>query len=137
MNKLDAIRARWAAATPGPWIMERSGPCYEVVRRPGGLRIAWVPYDFGPDEDEANAIAIADARADIPLLLAVAEAAREWRWSRLEYADAVAALENATADMGDCVVGALEWRVDGAEESMRDADVRLCAAIAPLMEVKE
>ena len=73
MNKLDAIRARWAAATPGPWIMERSGPCYEVVRRPGGLRIAWVPYDFGPDEDEANAVAIAHARADIPLLLAVAD----------------------------------------------------------------
>jgi hypothetical protein len=76
MSRLDAIEARAAAATPGPW---------EVIDLIGSrpLRASvWTTEDgvhdvcLAEETTPADAAFIAAARTDIPALLAVARAAR-------------------------------------------------------------
>ena len=69
MSRLDEIRAREAAATPGPWF--DTGDVESV-----GVSIAMDPYaDINPDRAvwKVNADFIAHAREDIPFLLAEIE----------------------------------------------------------------
>ena len=82
-TKLEAIRAREQAATPGPWESRRyrssdGSPAAHIDVVPiekGDLRptlpIAW----NGSVTGDNDMVFIAHSRADIPLLLAVAEAA--------------------------------------------------------------
>lgn len=80
MNKLEQIKAREQAATPGPWEVSREtiGPLDDEIitytiwsaRDKRGSR--WAVADSGNPQ---IAEFISAARADIPLLLAVAEAA--------------------------------------------------------------
>jgi hypothetical protein len=95
-SRLQAIKARLAAATPGPWRAMCDGNQYiEAWRltpklvgasRVDGLVRPWNPYalvafGFKPEEYEtarfldADAALIAHAPADLQALLAVAEAA--------------------------------------------------------------
>ena len=69
---IESIRARVEAATPGPWV-NTVGQVYPVaqVYPPGAeFNAVWPVPQTEPDADF-----IAHARQDVPLLLAVAEAA--------------------------------------------------------------
>ena len=90
----DEIRARWAAATPGPWKHVDGFSSFGVdsVSNPQGV-IAGVRHI----EDQA---AIAAAPTDVAWLLEVADAARAQNkaWSAndpVAQSDAMAALETA------------------------------------------
>ncbi len=117
MNRLDAIEARAAAATPGPW---------EVIDLIGSrpLRASvWTTEDgvhdvcLAEETTPADAAFIAQARTDIPALLAVARALEEVQsW-----------------------VGTLYRTEDGKPDQtwsvLRDEDwSALCAALVPLLE---
>lgn len=79
---IESIKARAAAATPGPWEV------YEARSRgPTGAIVHWevvggdyspVPIVAGVPHSEAASTFIVHARTDIDLLLAVAEAAKEY-----------------------------------------------------------
>jgi hypothetical protein len=79
---IDSIRARVEVATDGPWKYDPRPP-YAYVWGPDGDAVArvWGGYFKSTDEtfndDDDNAEFIAHARTDIPLLLKVAEAAKE------------------------------------------------------------
>lgn len=86
MNRLDAIKARAEAATPGPWVQgypdDLPGESRDVFFQPEfrdtgegyGATYTGRIYDEG-GHTAADAAFIAYARTDVPLLLAVAEAA--------------------------------------------------------------
>lgn len=90
MNRLDAIRQRVEAATPGPWVADgdhvRPGPA-EPALTIGNHGVGYVTSHFadmapglvrGSRQKVLNDAAfIAHARQDLPDLLAVVEAARE------------------------------------------------------------
>lgn len=67
---LEHIRAREQAATPGPWVIQNDifPDLYSLDDDSGML---------GTLFEDADAAFISNSRADIPLLLAVAEAAAE------------------------------------------------------------
>ena len=148
-TKLDAIRVREQAATPGEWrvgISESYGwPVFRIRDMVG-------PTD---EETEADAEFIQHSRADIPLLLAVAEAAAA-RSDELQRE-----LQNAESNLNS-LRWVLEWREGRADRNTNPrmekryanmvvrarqelaeyeqfiAPLRaLVAAIAPLMEVTE
>ena len=97
MSRLDEIRARVAKATPGPWESGRLLKDYDgdymvwhgrddegqrqYVGSVGGLIEPVVPVgaDILFEAERDNAEYIAHARADLPALLAVAEAATAYR----------------------------------------------------------
>jgi hypothetical protein len=69
MSNLQAIRERWAKATPGPWkAWERR---VYFAKSAGGFDLRCCPQSF------ENAIAIASAPTDIAYLLNVTEAAQK------------------------------------------------------------
>jgi hypothetical protein len=82
IDRIDQIRARWKAATPGPWSI-----CPERIYI-FGPRMEMIADDNGPDGAfrlrgvggrlpmDANIEAIAAAPEDVAWLLRVAEAAR-------------------------------------------------------------
>lgn len=124
-ERLAEIEARENAATRAPWMVVYDGLCHEIVRRENGMRIAWVPYDFGPIDDANNAAFIAAARDDIPWLLArlreleagvardakVVEAARAYRAAERK----VEAAGYASMSIGDRLIrGDLRERLDAA-----------------------
>lgn len=75
MNRLDAIRAREAAATKGPWeTFDFDGAQLLVV--PEGRRGHYIANTTS-DRRVSDAAFIAHAREDIPLLLALADAVGE------------------------------------------------------------
>lgn len=104
MSRLDEIRERWEAATPGPW---------EIDRYPkGGARIA---TNFGNGSrkliadtyQEGDREAIFNARTDVPALLAAIENVLE-RCSHMDrskpvgdwyYNEIVGALERALGEL--------------------------------------
>ena len=121
MSRLDEIRARVAKATPGPWESGRLLKDYDgdymvwhgrddegqrqYVGSVGGLIEPVVPVgaDILFEAERDNAEYIAHARADLPALLAVAEAATAYRET-----DAVRAelLPPPTGSLGAMVEGA-------------------------------
>ena len=96
MSRLDEIRAREAKATRGPWAWDSRGDkCHDVqvglaIDGHGVQRGGFIPEpeadiiyvgaiaDITSDDPHADAVFIAHARADLPALLAVAEAAAEY-----------------------------------------------------------
>lgn len=80
MNRLKAIRAREDAATPGPWLYSDGVYKCWVDSPDANLHLSF--QDMHPSDGHEwpareTAQFIANSRADIPLLLAVAEAAAE------------------------------------------------------------
>ena len=78
---LNAIRARAAAATKGPWEVERwedfgGSPSYSI---PGAERFREYRNSIECGEDEATAEFIAHARQDIPALCDEVERLRHYR----------------------------------------------------------
>ncbi|MBB5431378.1 hypothetical protein [Nocardiopsis composta] len=67
---LDGIRARAAAATPGPWGAEVEGTRLMVLDRGAGLPVAFIG-SAEDDQAQADAAFIAAARGDVDALLAV------------------------------------------------------------------
>lgn len=86
----ESIRARVAAATPGPWkhyhapkLRKGFGgpPVNEVQTQGGDPVVQWGGFDGAAgtrQEKRADAAFIAAARQDIPALLAVADAAADF-----------------------------------------------------------
>ena len=76
-DRLDEIRARAEAATPGPWAAEREDD-YEWIVVGGTYEpdCRYVIADCGFDSPQSNATFIAHAREDIPYLLAEVERLR-------------------------------------------------------------
>ncbi len=75
---LDRLRALEAEATPGPWVRwSAGGELVGVIPagRPGGCCVR----DSDDDNGDANLRLIAASRNAMPSLLAVLEAAIEWR----------------------------------------------------------
>lgn len=108
-ERLAAIRARCDAATPGPW------------RRGIGnqSRLTYSPHkDIIADAGPVNGTLIAHARADVPALLAVAEAAARlaglaspwWAWGECVGCGAEAGPPNLTGynHADDCPALALD-----------------------------
>lgn len=83
MSRLDEIRAREQAATPGPWFVEPIGDRdFETAKQRGRVIpdvLRWQGYRNTLDcgEDDATAQFIAHAREDIPWLLAEIERLQE------------------------------------------------------------
>lgn len=107
------IRARAAAATPGPWCTDGWEIHQGTEFEPGA---EWIGETCrGPVEEmpqsEANAAFVAGAREDVPVLLAEVD--------RLRAAEAVAivereALREQVAALAALAVDAVEYRVTGA-----------------------
>jgi hypothetical protein len=79
-SRLQAIRDRAEKATPGPWVTEGD----VVVRDNDDSDDRWITEaweETGPH----NAEFIAHARTDVPLLLAVVEAAEAWRQAEYDH----------------------------------------------------
>lgn len=87
MTKLDAIEARLAAATPGPWTISHRND-NQIIRADGTL-----VADTWYENYESNAEFIAHAPDDMAALLAVVKAARAYWFSCFE-----PSAENALAD---------------------------------------
>ena len=78
-KRLDEIRARCEAATPGPWYVEEHRDYSHLVAGKSDSDDAmWLAY-FGLAYAQNEAAFCAHARADLPALLAVAEAAAAYR----------------------------------------------------------
>ncbi len=82
MTRLDAIRARLSAATPGPWTATEDGSLIEDPDADVFCLYAQYPVQLGgttkwypAEKQRENAALIAAAPADLAALLAVAEAA--------------------------------------------------------------
>lgn len=74
MTKLDAIEARLAAATPGPWTISHHND--NQIIRGDGTSVADTWYE----NYESNALFIAHAPDDMAALLAVAKVAMDYRY---------------------------------------------------------
>jgi hypothetical protein len=80
-DPVDEIRARWAAATPGPWSIERHGRGWALYsgRVPGLHGLNLVNLDEWDWNGANNQDAIAAAPSDIATLLAALDTEREAR----------------------------------------------------------
>ena len=110
MTRLDRIRKRLNAATPGPWmyVPDELNPIsgYPEVRTADDrFWIAFVPYGPIPDGDF-----IAHAPADIRDLLAVAEAARP-------FADTVTCLDGDDCPHKVCTLNRALGALDAEGEA--------------------
>lgn len=94
MDRVEEIRGRLAAATPGPWWVQITTACYSVIqggdRTNDGCYIAMMGYDYIDDRDwndypnsKADAELIANAPKDIDFLLRVLDS-RTKRLRQLE-----------------------------------------------------
>ena len=110
MNKLEAIKARAQAATPAPWEMEGS-PCYGEAKVVAPCPCCGL---IGDNMFHWDADFIAHARADIPALLAVVEAAMALESARRESADALSRLLDDIQNHEDTDVS-FGARVDGID----------------------
>ena len=122
-TRLDAIRQREQAATPGPWRVDNEHG-FAVVRSPGQGLIA----DVGPFNNVTNAAFIAAARADLPMLLAVVEAAA----AVMENHDAQRYLNSTNFDL--FVERGGFPKSDELRLQERERKAALRAALAPLLE---
>jgi hypothetical protein len=108
--RLDAIRARCEAATPGPWNAIDKGntvPSYAIRHFAVGEKCVNVASGISTKTGDADFIA--NARTDVPDLLAEVEKLRE----QLEHADLVLDAYKQDRD---------EWRrrAEAAEQDIRD-----------------
>jgi hypothetical protein len=69
-QRLDAIRARCEAATPGEWVVIHKGNALSVIAKSGAFTLNICHYSH---KDGADAEFIAHARTDVPDLLAEIE----------------------------------------------------------------
>ena len=74
---LSSIRARVKAATEGPWRRDDGSPRLVMAKKVRQIASVGMWGCVFSKVDERNAEFIAHARADIPLLLKVAEAAKK------------------------------------------------------------
>lgn len=78
-DRLNKIRERWAAATPGPWSWWADpdmGGTYEWLQNESLGQYEMLRTDADQEPSEANADAIANAPEDVAWLLAEAERLR-------------------------------------------------------------
>lgn len=117
MSRLDEIRARLAAATPGPWTLFAAAAESEVmaVLKPGEPRERIVTMDAdhyvvtlgvdecgdgdGPDRAVADATLIANAPADLAYLLGEVERLRAVLSSKAVYESLRREYHNPTLDI--------------------------------------
>ena len=117
-EELEAIEAREAVATPGPWEQDRGLEVYTHDKR-GYFRLAdirgWghltgqgalaLPKDEAIAIQTANAEFIAHSRQDVPALLAeVKRLNAELERMNGEYDSAVADLETLLGEIDNCLV---------------------------------
>ena len=79
MTKLEAMKARLAAATPGPWRQELND-------RHWGEHAEWMVRNLVKLAEvrfREDARFLAHARTDMELLLAVADATHDRQWTRV------------------------------------------------------
>ena len=74
MTRLDEIKKRIEASTPGPWRKEGNGAVWGPCGDTGSMRVAMVGY---ASFDESNTNFIAHSRTDLPALVEVVDAARD------------------------------------------------------------
>lgn len=103
-DELQAIKARAAAATPGPWSVNNTDP--DVVLDSDGRFV-------GRADEDADAEFIAHARTDVPALIAEVERLRELcakAYDRVRFLDDVGVggegwqskeLSDVVAELGD------------------------------------
>lgn len=112
MTRLDEIRARLEAATPGPWSADywHGDPLQTwAVTDDAGVKELAVADEL----TEADALLIAHAPEDLRILLAVAEAAAEWitrsdEWSAIPLTNpAHSVAHKHMVEQGDVVRAAL------------------------------
>lgn len=113
MINLNPIKARLAAATPGPWRATQFGvlgDCFWGVKAECGDEV--LPHDFNHvcsmefspfDDAQPNAEFVAHAKQDVAVLISEVERLRadkdEWQSDRLEYARQVIDLERKVEDL--------------------------------------
>jgi hypothetical protein len=130
-RELQAIKARAARATPGPWQLHVRGTSTTIEAQDGKKWIAQALLGtYGIGNVEANAAFLAHARDDIPTL--VAEVERQ----RAEHAALAEQLRQTTAardDLSQRAMLAAQERYVGATGTERE-NVRLRALLRTLYE---
>lgn len=87
---LDELKKLCDEATPGPWVLKEHGVVSASFPNSCGEN-----YFVAGEVDEQDAAFIAAARAALPMLIAVAEAVREYQYDVHDaVAEALAALES-------------------------------------------